>query len=118
MGGAAQSLDQMVFCRLLQGFAGAAMQPSSQAIMMETFPPREQTTAMSIWSFGMMVAPVMGPTVGGWITDNWSWRWCFYINVPVGILAILMANTFLEDPPYLRARSRGEVDTAGIACIV
>jgi DHA2 family multidrug resistance protein len=118
MCGAAQSLDQMVFFRLLQGFAGAAMQPSSQAIMMETFPPREQTTAMSIWSFGMMVAPVMGPTVGGWITDNWSWRWCFYINVPVGILAILMANTFLEDPPYLRARSRGKVDTAGIGCIV
>jgi DHA2 family multidrug resistance protein len=118
MCGAAQSLQQIVVFRLLQGFAGAAMQPSSQAIMMETFPPKEQTTAMAIWSFGMMVAPVMGPTVGGWITDNWPWRWCFYINVPVGIMAILMAHTFLEDPPYLRARRKDKVDGVGIACIV
>lgn len=66
----------------------------------------------------MMVAPVMGPTVGGWITDNWLWRWCFYINVPVGIMAILMAQTFLEDPPYLRARGKDKVDSVGIACIV
>ncbi len=117
MCGAAQSLQQMVIFRLLQGFAGAAMQPSSQAIMMETFPPKEQTAAMAIWSFGMMVAPVLGPTVGGWITENWSWRWNFYINVPVGIVALLMAHTFLEDPPYLRARSRGKVDVIGIACI-
>jgi DHA2 family multidrug resistance protein len=118
MCGAAQSLQQIVIFRLLQGLAGAAMQPSSQAIMMETFPPREQTTAMAIWSFGMMVAPVMGPTVGGWITDNWSWRWCFYINVPVGFMAILMAQTFLEDPPYLRARRKDRIDGVGIACIV
>jgi DHA2 family multidrug resistance protein len=118
MCGAAQSLQQIVIFRLLQGLAGAAMQPSSQAIMMETFPPKEQTTAMAIWSFGMMVAPVTGPTVGGWITDNWSWRWCFYINVPVGILAILMAQTFLEDPPYLRARRHDKIDAVGIACIV
>ncbi len=118
MCGAAQSLQQIVLFRLIQGFAGAAMQPSSQAIMMETFPPKEQTAAMAIWSFGMMVAPVMGPTVGGWITDNWSWRWCFYVNVPVGIVAILMAQTFLEDPPYLRARREDKVDGVGIACIV
>jgi DHA2 family multidrug resistance protein len=86
--GAARSLDQMVLFRLLQGFAGAAMVPSSQAIMMETFPPEEQQLAMATWSMGLMVAPVLGPTLGGWITDNWSWRWNFYINVPIGILAI------------------------------
>ena len=90
MCGAARTLDQMVIFRLLQGFAGAAMAPSSQAIMMETFPPEEQQLAMATWSLGLMVAPVLGPTVGGWITDNWSWRWNFYINVPIGLIAILM----------------------------
>jgi len=114
MCGAAQSLDQMVVFRLIQGFAGAAMAPSSQAIMMETFPPEEQQLAMATWSLGLMAAPVMGPTVGGWITDNWSWRWNFYINVPIGAIAILMVYTFLHDPPYLRVRRGGEVDYQGI----
>jgi MFS transporter, DHA2 family, multidrug resistance protein len=117
--GAAQTLDQMVFFRLLQGFAGAAMQPSSQAILMETFPPEEQAMAMAFWGIGMMVAPVMGPTVGGWITDNWSWRWNFYINVPIGIAAIVMVSTFLHDPPYLRKlrAKRGGIDYPGIVLI-
>ncbi len=83
--GAAQSLDQMVLFRLIQGAAGAAMIPSSQAILMETFPPDEQQLAMAMWGVGLMVAPIMGPTLGGWITDNWNWRWNFYINVPIGI---------------------------------
>jgi MFS transporter, DHA2 family, multidrug resistance protein len=117
MCGAAQSLDQMVIFRLLQGFAGAAMAPSSQAIMMETFPPEEQQLAMATWSLGLMVAPVLGPTVGGWITDNWSWRWNFYINVPIGVVAILMVYTFLHDPPYLRAHRGGKVDYLGIVCL-
>ncbi|MGO9057385.1 MAG: DHA2 family efflux MFS transporter permease subunit [Candidatus Binataceae bacterium] len=117
--GAARTLNQMVFFRLLQGFAGAAMQPSSQAILMETFPPEEQAMAMAFWGIGMMVAPVMGPTLGGWITDNWSWRWNFYINVPIGIAAILMVSTFLHDPPYLRKlRAKGgRVDYQGIVLI-
>jgi DHA2 family multidrug resistance protein len=117
MCGAAQTLDQMVIFRLLQGFAGAAMAPSSQAIMMETFPPQEQQLAMATWSLGLMVAPVLGPTVGGWITDNWSWRWNFYINVPIGLLATLMVYTFLHDPPYLKVRRGGKVDYLGIACL-
>ena len=118
--GAARTLSQMVFFRLLQGMAGAAMQPSSQAILMETFPPEEQAMAMAFWSIGMMVAPVLGPTVGGWITDNWSWRWNFYINIPLGIMAIIMVSTFLHDPPYLRkARAAARrVDYAGIVLIV
>ncbi|HKD67552.1 MAG TPA: DHA2 family efflux MFS transporter permease subunit [Candidatus Binataceae bacterium] len=115
--GAARSLDQMVLFRLIQGFAGAAMLPSSQAIMMETFPPEEQQLAMATWSMGLMVAPVLGPTLGGWITDNWSWRWNFYINVPIGILAILMVYTFLEDPSYLRPKRGSKIDYLGIATL-
>jgi DHA2 family multidrug resistance protein len=117
MCGAAQTLDQMVIFRLIQGFAGAAMAPSSQAIMMETFPPQEQQLAMATWSLGLMVAPVLGPTVGGWITDNWSWRWNFYINIPIGLLATLMVYTFLHDPPYLKVRRGGKVDYLGIVCL-
>ena len=86
---------------------------------METFPPEEQAMAMAFWGIGMMVAPVMGPTLGGWITDNWSWRWNFYINVPIGIAAIVMVSTFLHDPPYLRKlRAKGgRVDYPGIVLI-
>src|SRR5579859_6314146 len=85
--GAAQSLEQMVVFRLIQGAAGAAMIPSSQAILMETFPPEQQQMAMALWGVGLMVAPILGPTLGGWITDNWNWRWNFYINVPIGFIA-------------------------------
>src|SRR5215469_7331790 len=118
--GAAQSLGQMVLFRLAQGAAGAAMVPSSQAILMETFPPEEQQMAMATWGVGLMVAPIIGPTVGGWITDNWNWRWNFYINVPIGILALLMVYAFVHDPPYLRHRRKscGRVDYVGIACLV
>jgi MFS transporter, DHA2 family, multidrug resistance protein len=118
--GAAGSLDQMVVFRLIQGAAGAAMVPSSQAILMETFPPAEQQLAMATWGVGLMVAPIMGPTLGGWITDNWNWRWNFYINVPIGIVAFLMVSAFVHDPVYLRqhrARS-AKVDYVGIACLV
>ena len=117
MCGAARTLDQMVLFRLLQGFAGAAMAPLSQAIMMETFPPQEQQLAMATWSLGMMVAPVLGPTVGGWITDNLTWRWNFYINVPIGLVAIVMAYVFLHDPPYLKVRRGGKVDYLGIVSL-
>jgi MFS transporter, DHA2 family, multidrug resistance protein len=117
--GAAQSLSEMVMFRLIQGAAGAAMIPSSQAILMETFPPNEQAMAMATWGVGLMVAPIMGPTLGGWITDNWSWRWNFYINVPLGMLAALMVYTFVHDPAYLRQRRAvgGRVDYVGIASL-
>ncbi len=117
--GAARSLDQIVIFRLLQGLGGAAMQPSSQAILMETFAPEEQAMAMAWWGIGMTLAPIIGPTVGGWITDNWSWRWNFYINVPVGIVAVMMVSAFVHDPPYLR-RSRvegGRIDYPGIVLL-
>src|SRR5439155_4673011 len=100
--GVARTLGEMVTFRLIQGAAGAAMIPLSQAILMETFPPAEQQLAMATWGVGLMVAPIMGPTLGGWITDNWNWRWNFYINVPIGIIAFLMVSAFVQDPPFLR----------------
>jgi len=115
--GAAPDLRTMVFCRVLQGLAGAAMLPSSQAILMETFPPSEQPIAMATWGVGLMVAPVIGPTLGGWITDTYSWRWCFYINLPFGILAALMCARFLPEPAYL-TRQRTRPDWLGIALLV
>jgi len=117
--GAAQTLDQMVAFRFLQGIAGAALQPLSQAILMETFPPNEQTLAMAVWGLGLMVAPIMGPTVGGYITDNFNWRWNFYINVPIGIAAGFMVSAFVHDPSYLRKlKGRGRADWLGILCMV
>jgi MFS transporter, DHA2 family, multidrug resistance protein len=115
--GVAQSLNQIVLFRLMQGAAGAAMMPLSQAILMETFPPREQAMAMAVWGIGMMVAPIMGPTIGGWITDAWSWRWNFYINVPIGTLAMFMVTRFVDDPAYMREHRRGRIDFLGIACL-
>jgi MFS transporter, DHA2 family, multidrug resistance protein len=114
--GLADTLTEMVVFRLLQGAAGAAMIPSSQAILMETFPPNEQALAMATWGLGLMVAPVLGPTLGGWITVNWSWRWNFYINVPVGAAAALMVYTFVHDPAYMRAEreSRTRIDWSAI----
>ncbi|HTT76064.1 MAG TPA: DHA2 family efflux MFS transporter permease subunit [Candidatus Binataceae bacterium] len=114
--GAAQSLDQMVIFRLIQGAAGAAMIPSSQAILMETFPPEEQQMAMAMWGVGLMCAPILGPTLGGWITDNWNWRWNFYINLPIGMIAFFMVTIFVHDPSYLSNRkSGGRIDYLGIA---
>jgi MFS transporter, DHA2 family, multidrug resistance protein len=120
MCGAARTLDQMVMFRLLQGAAGAAMIPSSQAIMMETFPPEEQQMAMALWGMGLMVAPIMGPTLGGWITDNWDWRWNFYINVPVGFLAFSMVSAFVHDPSFMRGHraQTARVDYLGIILLV
>src|SRR5713226_5368620 len=117
--GAAQSLDQMVIFRLIQGAAGAAMVPSSQAILMETFPPNEQQLAMATWGMGLMVAPILGPTIGGWITDNWTWRWTFYMNVPLGTVALMMVSAFVHDPPHLSKRAQGaSVDYLGMIYLV
>jgi MFS transporter, DHA2 family, multidrug resistance protein len=118
--GAAQSLGQMICFRLIQGAAGAAMIPSSQAILMETFPSDEREIAMAIWGMGLMVSPILGPTLGGWITDNWNWRWNFYINVPIGCIAFPMVLAFVHDPPYMRESrtQKGRVDYLGILLLV
>jgi DHA2 family multidrug resistance protein len=114
--GAATSLTQIVVFRLLQGAAGAAMIPSSQAIMMESFPPEEQGLAMSVWGMGLLTSPMLGPTLGGWITYNWSWRWNFYINLPIGILAAVMVTIFVHDPEHIRKSQAAarKIDYAGI----
>jgi MFS transporter, DHA2 family, multidrug resistance protein len=123
MAGASPNLQVLVFCRVLQGLGGGAMMPMSQAILMETFPPEQQAVAMSVWGMGMMIGPVGGPILGGWITDNYSWRWIFYINVPIGITAALMVAVFVHDPSYLR-RGIKRIDwwglwllAIGIACV-
>ena len=115
--GSALNLQTLVFFRVLQGLSGGVMMPLSQAILMETFPPREQATAMAVWGIGMMLGPILGPIVGGWITDNYSWRWIFYINLPVGALAFLLLALILVDPPYIK-REVKRVDWLGLSFLV
>ena len=97
--GISQSLAQIVMFRLLQGVFGAALVPLSQAIMADAYPPHERGKAMAIWGLGVMVGPVAGPTLGGWLTDVGSWRWTFYINLPVGLLSLFLASQFVPDSP-------------------
>ncbi len=99
LSGAAPNLELLVGARLLQGLGGGPLIPLAQAILLEIFPPRERGTAMAIWGLGIMVAPIVGPTVGGWITENYSWRWIFYVNLPFGALALALGSAFLEDAP-------------------
>ncbi len=118
--GAATSLGLLVLARVIQGAAGGALQPLSQAILMESFPPNKRGVAMAVFGMGVVVAPIIGPVMGGWITDSYSWRWVFYINIPLGVLAVLMSQTFLEDPPYLRAgheRRGGNIDYLGFGAL-
>jgi DHA2 family multidrug resistance protein len=104
--GAARSLGMMIVARVLQGAGGGALQPIAQAILLESFPPERRGVAMAVYGMGVVVAPIIGPTLGGWITDNYTWRWIFYINLPVGILAALMTTAFVHDPPYARGSSK------------
>lgn len=103
----AQTLPQLVIARLLQGLGGGGLQPVVQAVLLESFEPEERGMAMAAYGMGVVVAPIIGPTVGGWITDNFSWRWIFLINIPIGAIGIFMQNMFLEDPPYLKKPTRG-----------
>lgn len=100
--GMAKSLGQMVIFRILQGAGGGGIVPLSQAIMMESFPKEKRGTAMAIFGMGVIIAPIIGPVLGGWITDNWTWPWIFFINVPLGCIAAIMAKNLLFNPPYAR----------------
>ena len=111
--GAAINMPMLIMARVLQGVGGGGMQPLAQSILLESFPPAEHGRAMAVYGMGIVVAPVIGPTLGGWITDSFSWRWIFYINLPVGILAFLLAGMFVEDPPYLKGARRGAIDALG-----
>jgi MFS transporter, DHA2 family, multidrug resistance protein len=111
--GVAWDLSSMIAFRALQGIGGGALLPLAQAILRETFPPKEQATAMGIYGLGIILGPAFAPTLGGWITDNYSWPWIFYINIPVGILNILLIMRFIQDPPYL-VREKGKLDYGGL----
>ena len=111
--GMALNMPMLIVARVLQGVGGGGMQPLAQSILLESFPPEQHGKAMAAYGVGIVVAPVIGPTLGGWITDSYSWRWIFYINFPVGLLALFMANLYIEDPPYLRQARRVAIDYLG-----
>ena len=113
--GLSTSLVMLIGWRVVQGLTGGVMQPLSQAIMLEAFPPRDRGKAMAFFGVGIVVAPVLGPVLGGWLTDNWSWRWVFYINLPVGVLAYTMVRASVFDPRYIR-RGAG-IDYWGIGLL-
>src|SRR6478672_2563825 len=114
--GLAPSLGFLIFFRIVQGACGGGLQPLSQAILLESFPAEKRGQAMAFWALGIVVAPMLGPVIGGWLTDNYSWRWVFYINVPIGVIAILLTQAFIFDPPYLR-RERTGIDYWGIGLL-
>ena len=114
--GLAPNLASLVLFRIVQGATGGALQPLSQAVLLEAFPPHDRGKAMGFWGLGIVVAPILGPVVGGWLTDNYSWRWVFYINIPVGIASIVMTKLFIFDPPYLRTESR-RIDYWGLGML-
>jgi len=111
--GLATSLPQLIGFRVLQGLTGGGLQPLAQAILLETFPKERHGHAMAAFGIGILLAPILGPTLGGWITDNYTWRWIFYLNLPVGILSLFLMNQFVFDPHYVK-RSHGKVDLWGI----
>jgi DHA2 family multidrug resistance protein len=115
--GMAWSLPTLVIARVLQGFGGGAMVPIAQAIMLESFPPQKRGAAMAVFAQGVVVAPILGPVIGGWITDSYSWRWIFYINLPVGIFAALMAKWVVEDPPYIKRNKSADIDFIGLGLL-
>jgi DHA2 family multidrug resistance protein len=119
MCGMAPSLFMLILFRIMQGVGGGALQPVSQAILRETFPREKQGMAMAVFGIGVVFAPVIGPTLGGWITDNWSWRWIFLINIPVGVLSLVMTSMLVHDPPWLKRRSlkEGHIDFMGLGLL-
>ena len=115
--GAATSLGMILVSRAIQGAGGGALQPLSQAILLESFPPAKRGSAMAVFGLGVVVAPVLGPTLGGWLTDSYSWRWAFYINIPIGVAALWMIWQFVKDPPYIKNAKPGRIDTIGFGLL-
>ena len=114
--GIAPTLPVLIVFRVLQGATGAVMQPLSQAVLLEAFEPKDRGKAMGFWGLGVVAAPILGPVLGGWLTDNYSWRWVFYINIPVGVAGVIMTRLFVWDPSYLKRRSE-VVDYLGIGLL-
>jgi MFS transporter, DHA2 family, multidrug resistance protein len=117
--GIAQSLPMLIFARILQGAGGGGLAPSEQAILADTFPVSKRGQAFAVYGMAVVVAPAIGPTLGGWITDNFNWHWIFFINIPIGILSIFLSQRMVEDPPYLKEERKrvGPVDTFGLGLI-
>jgi DHA2 family multidrug resistance protein len=115
--GMASSLTQLIVFRVLQGLCGGGLQPLAQAILLETFPKEKHGQAMAAYGLGIVCAPIIGPTLGGWITDNYTWRWIFYLNIPVGIFSLWMMWRFVHDPPYIRRDRDASVDLWGIGLL-
>jgi DHA2 family multidrug resistance protein len=120
MCGLAPTLGMLVFFRVLQGAAGGGLQPSEQSILADTFPPQKRSMAFAVYGVAVVTAPVLGPTVGGWIVDNYTWRWIFFLNIPVGIISLYLSNRLVEDPPYLaevRKKKEG-IDYWGLGLLI
>jgi DHA2 family multidrug resistance protein len=115
--GAAPTLGFILIARVIQGAGGGALQPLSQSILLESFPPEKRGAAMALFAFGVVVAPVLGPTLGGWLTDTYSWRYAFYINIPVGALAVFMISRYIHDPEYISKGKAPKFDNLGFGLL-
>src|SRR5213078_803566 len=117
--GLAPNLAMLIFFRVLQGAGGGGLQPSEQAILADTFPPAKRGMAFAVYGIAVVMAPAIGPTLGGWITDNYTWRWIFFVNIPVGIVSLLLTSRLIQDPPYLRRRKLSEtkIDYVGLGFV-
>jgi DHA2 family multidrug resistance protein len=115
--GLAWNLQTLILARIFQGIGGGAMVPIAQAVLLESFPMNKRGAAMAAFSMGVIVAPILGPTLGGWITDNYSWRWIFYINVPFGIAAVFLQQWLVEDPPYIKRNEKADIDFIGFGLL-
>jgi DHA2 family multidrug resistance protein len=117
--GLAPNLGMLIFFRILQGAGGGGLQPSEQAILADTFPPAKRGMAFAVYGIAVVMAPAIGPTLGGWITDNFTWRWIFFINIPVGIFSLLLTSRLIQDPPYFRRRKLSEtnIDYIGLGLV-
>src|SRR5450631_3270000 len=122
--GFAPSLGMLIFFRVLQGVGGGGLAPVEQAILVDTFPPAKRAAAFALYSMAIVTAPAIGPPLGGWITDNWSWRWVFFINIPIGIISLILTSRLLSDPPeytrereFARKEGRMKIDGWGILSV-
>src|SRR5690349_17397709 len=117
--GFAPNLPALIIFRILQGAGGGGLQPSEQAILADTFPPAKRGMAFAVYGIAVVMAPAIGPTLGGWITDNYSWRWIFFVNIPVGILSLILTSRLIQDPPYFKRRKLSEtkIDYIGLGFV-
>jgi DHA2 family multidrug resistance protein len=118
MCGLSTSLPMLIVCRVMQGAGGGGLQPSEQAILADTFPPKQRGMAFAVYGMAVVLAPAIGPTLGGWITDNFQWRWIFFINIPVGLISLMLTHRLIQDPPYLRQQKKNRrVDYIGLGLL-